>query len=53
MLLAISKTPLTKRKLLLDSIDISKATLERILTLLSSKPLGSTCTIPMLLKTDL
>lgn len=30
VLSAISRTPLIKRKLLLDNIDISKATLERI-----------------------
>ena len=40
VLLAISRTPLIKRKLLLDNIDISKATLERILKQLSSEPLG-------------
>ena len=40
MLLAISRTPFIKRKLLLDNIDISKATLERILKQLSSEPLG-------------
>ena len=39
MLLAISRIPLIKRKLLLNNIDISKATLERILKL-SSEPLG-------------
>lgn len=40
VLLAISRTPFIKRKLLLDNIDISKATLERILKQLSSEPLG-------------
>ena len=40
VLLAISRTPLIKRKLLLDNIDISKATLERILKRLSSESLG-------------
>ena len=40
VLLAISRTPLIKRKLLLDNIDISKATLERILKHLSSESLG-------------
>lgn len=40
VLLAISRPPLIKRKLLLDNIDISKATLERILKQLSSEPLG-------------
>lgn len=40
MLLAISRTLLIKRKLLLDNIDISKATLKRILKQLSSEPLG-------------
>jgi len=40
VLLAISRTPFIKRKLLLDNIDISKATLERILKQLSSEPLS-------------
>lgn len=40
VLLAISRTPFIKRKFLLDNIDISKATLERILKQLSSEPLG-------------
>ena len=40
VLLAISKTPFIKRKLLLGNIDISKATLERILKQLSSESLG-------------
>lgn len=40
VLLAISRTPFIKRKLILDNIDISKATLERILNQLSSEPLG-------------
>lgn len=40
MLLAISRTLSIKRKLLLDNIDISKVTLERILKQLSSEPLG-------------
>lgn len=40
VLLAISRTPFIKRKLLLDNIDISKATLERILKQLSSESLG-------------
>ena len=40
MLLAISRTPFIKRKLLLDNIDISKATLERILKQLSSEHIG-------------
>ena len=35
----ISKSPHIKRKALLDLIDISKATLERIIKQLSSKPL--------------
>lgn len=40
VLLAISRTPFIKRKLLLDNIDIFKATLERILKQLSSESLG-------------
>lgn len=40
VLLAISRTPFIKRKLLLGNIDISKATLERILKQLSSESLG-------------
>lgn len=40
VLLAISRTLSIKRKLLLDNIDISKVTLERILKQLSSEPLG-------------
>lgn len=40
VLLAVSRTPFIKRKLILDNIDISKATLERILKQLSSEPLG-------------
>ena len=40
VLLAISKYPLIKRKSLLGSINISKATLERIIKQLSSEPLN-------------
>ena len=40
VLLAVSKYPLIKRKSLLDSINVSKATLERIIKQLSSEPLN-------------
>lgn len=40
VLLAVSKYPLIKRKSLLDSINVSKATLERIIKKLSSEPLN-------------
>ena len=40
VLLEISKSPHIKRKALLELIDISKATLERIIKQLSSEPLG-------------
>lgn len=40
VLLAISTTPLIKRNLLLDNIDISKVTLERFIKQLSSESLG-------------
>ena len=40
VLLVISKYPLIKRKSLLGSINISKATLERIIKQLSSEPLN-------------
>lgn len=40
VLIAISRTPFIKHKLLLDNIDISRTTLERILKQLSSEPLG-------------
>ena len=39
VLLEISKSPHIKRKALLELIDISKATLERIIKQLSSEPL--------------
>ena len=40
VLLAISKSPLIKRKSLLENIEISKATLERTIKQLSSEPLA-------------
>lgn len=40
VLLAISKSPCIKRKALLELIDVSKATLERIIKYLSSEPLS-------------
>ena len=40
VLLEISKSPHIKRKALLELIDISKATLERIIKQLSSEPLS-------------
>ena len=40
VLLVVSKYPLIKRKSLLDSINVSKATLERIIKQLSSEPLN-------------
>ena len=40
VLLEISKSPYIKRKALLELMDISKATLERIIKQLSSEPLG-------------
>ena len=40
VLLEISKFPYIKRKALLELIDISKATLERIIKQLSSEPLS-------------
>ena len=40
VLLAISKSPCIKRKVLLELIDVSKATLERIIKHLSSEPLS-------------
>lgn len=40
VLLKISKSPYIKRKALLDLVDVSKATLERIIKRLSSEPLN-------------